>query len=201
MTSRTKTKPQKEAAQKTKLKFKVKLGEAPRQEELALEYEEEEEGKEACAPKHRHPHEAPPKPILPSFVNLRALERFPYSSFDDDSSHARKRRRVDVQADSFGEHLQLPIPQSQKEQRPPPFGPFAILNGLNEPPPNAAQSEIDRYCVMPGQACAYKVGHTVIARLRQQAEAQAGFDLRDFHDAVLRNGSMPLAVLERVVAG
>lgn len=82
--------------------------------------------------------EAPPKPILPSFVNLRALERFPYSSFDDDSSHARKRRRVDVQADSFGEHLQLPIPQSQKEQRPPPFGPFAILNGLNEPPPNAA---------------------------------------------------------------
>lgn len=81
--------------------------------------------------------EAPPKPILPSFVNLRALERFPYSSFDDDS-HARKRRRVDVQSDSFGEHLQLPIPQAQKEQRPPPFGPFAILNGLNEPPPNAA---------------------------------------------------------------
>jgi hypothetical protein len=78
-----------------------------------------------------------PKPILPEFVNLRALERFPYSSFDDDS-HTRKRRRLDVQADSFGEHLQLPIPQAQKEQRPPPFGPFAILNGLNEPPPNAA---------------------------------------------------------------
>ncbi|KAE8147802.1 hypothetical protein BDV25DRAFT_142411 [Aspergillus avenaceus] len=78
-----------------------------------------------------------PKPILPEFVNLRALERFPYSSFDDDS-HARKRRRLDVQADSFGEHLQLPIPQAHKEPRPPPFGPFAILNGLNEPPPNAA---------------------------------------------------------------
>ncbi|KAE8395250.1 hypothetical protein ETB97_005748 [Aspergillus alliaceus] len=79
----------------------------------------------------------PPKPILPEFVNLRALERFPYSSFDDDS-HARKRRRMDVQADSFQEHLQLPIPQAHKEPRPPPFGPFAILNGLNEPPPNAA---------------------------------------------------------------
>ncbi|KNG80356.1 MYB DNA-binding domain protein [Aspergillus nomiae NRRL 13137] len=79
----------------------------------------------------------PPKPILPEFVNLRALERFPYSSFDDDS-HARKRRRLEVQADSFGEHLQLPIPQAHKEPRPPPFGPFAILNGLNEPPPNAA---------------------------------------------------------------
>ncbi|GFF37350.1 meiotically up-regulated gene 152 protein [Aspergillus udagawae] len=81
--------------------------------------------------------EPPPKTILPAFVNLRALERFPYSSFDDDSL-ARKRRRLDVQTDSFGEHLQLPIPQAQKEHRPPPFGPFAILNGLNEPPPNAA---------------------------------------------------------------
>ncbi|KAL5332824.1 hypothetical protein BJX70DRAFT_96704 [Aspergillus crustosus] len=80
----------------------------------------------------------PPRPILPAFVNLRALERFPYSSFDDDSLQSRKRRRFDAQAESFGEHLQLPFPQAQKEQRPPPFGPFAILNGLNEPPPNAA---------------------------------------------------------------
>ncbi|KAL4757448.1 telomere repeat binding factor family protein [Aspergillus foveolatus] len=86
----------------------------------------------------------PPRPILPAFVNLRALERFPYSSFDDDSHQTRKRRRlgvgadIDVQPDSFGELLQLPMPQAQKEQRPPPFGPFAILNGLNEPPPNAA---------------------------------------------------------------
>ncbi|CBF76763.1 hypothetical protein AN4797.2 [Aspergillus nidulans FGSC A4] len=86
----------------------------------------------------------PPRPILPAFVNLRALERFPYSSFDDDNHQTRKRRRlgagteIDVQPDSFGELLQLPMPQAQKEQRPPPFGPFAILNGLNEPPPNAA---------------------------------------------------------------
>ncbi|KAJ5114761.1 hypothetical protein NUU61_000520 [Penicillium alfredii] len=81
-----------------------------------------------------------PKPILPAFVNLRALERFPFSSsFDDDARNgSRKRRRLDPQVDSFSEHLQLPIPQTQKEQRPPPFGPFAILNGLNEPPPNAA---------------------------------------------------------------
>lgn len=81
--------------------------------------------------------EPPPKPILPAFVNLRALERSPYSSFDDDSSHAHKRRRLVAQHDTFSEHLQLPRPQAQKE-RPPPFGPFAILNGLNEPPPNAA---------------------------------------------------------------
>ena len=82
-------------------------------------------------------YDPPPKPILPAFVNLRALERFPYSSFDDDSSHTRKRRRLD-NPETFSEHLQLPRPQAQKEQRPPPFGPFAILNGLNEPPPNAA---------------------------------------------------------------
>ena len=84
--------------------------------------------------------EPPPKPILPAFVNLRALERFPFSSsFDDDALQGpRKRRRLDLQTDSFSEHLQLPIPQAQKEQRPRPFGPFAILNGLNEPPPNAA---------------------------------------------------------------
>lgn len=82
--------------------------------------------------------EIPPKPILPAFVNLRALERFPYS-FHEDAVHVpRKRQRVDAHAESLGEHLQLPIPQSQKEHRPPPFGPFAILNGLNEPPPNAA---------------------------------------------------------------
>ncbi|KAJ5555075.1 hypothetical protein N7461_003545 [Penicillium sp. DV-2018c] len=84
--------------------------------------------------------ERPPRPILPAFVNLRALEKFPFSSsFDDDALQGpRKRRRRDLQSDSFNEHLQLPIPQAQKEQRPPPFGPFAILNGLNEPPPNAA---------------------------------------------------------------
>lgn len=81
-----------------------------------------------------------PRPVLPAFVNLRALEKFPFSSsFDHDALQgSRKRRRLEYQADSFSEHLQLPIPQAQKEQRPPPFGPFAILNGLNEPPPNAA---------------------------------------------------------------
>ncbi|WP_295188624.1 DUF885 family protein [uncultured Brevundimonas sp.] len=62
-------------------------------------------------------------------------------------------------------------------------------------------SEINRYCVWPGQACAYKVGHTVIARLRKEAEDQPGFDLRAFHDKVLENGSLPLAVLERVIRG
>jgi uncharacterized protein (DUF885 family) len=63
-------------------------------------------------------------------------------------------------------------------------------------PLNASNSEIDRYAVWPGQACAYKVGHTVIARLRADAERQPGFDLRSFHDRILKDGSLPLAVLE-----
>ncbi|WP_436355953.1 DUF885 domain-containing protein [Brevundimonas sp. CEF1] len=68
-------------------------------------------------------------------------------------------------------------------------------------PLDASNSEINRYTVWPGQACAYKVGHTVIARLRAEAQARPGFDLRAFHDKVLMNGSLPLAVLEAQMRG
>ncbi|HSX54119.1 MAG TPA: DUF885 family protein, partial [Sphingomonas sp.] len=63
-----------------------------------------------------------------------------------------------------------------------------------------SQGEIDRYTVWPGQACSYKIGHTVWVKLRDEAKAKAGanWDPRQFHD-VLRKGAMPLAVLERVV--
>jgi uncharacterized protein (DUF885 family) len=61
--------------------------------------------------------------------------------------------------------------------------------------------EIERYVVWPGQATAYKVGQLAILRLRDEAERELGpgFDLRAFHEVVLLNGSMPLAVLEDVV--
>ncbi|MEG3087011.1 DUF885 domain-containing protein [Sphingomonas sp. PB4P5] len=61
-----------------------------------------------------------------------------------------------------------------------------------------SQSEIDRYTVWPGQACSYKIGHTIWTRLRAEAEKKPGFSLKQFH-AVLLKGAMPLAVLERVV--
>lgn len=61
-----------------------------------------------------------------------------------------------------------------------------------------SQGEIDRYTVWPGQACSYKVGHTVWTRLREEARKRPGFSLKEFH-AVLSDGAMPLAVLERVV--
>jgi uncharacterized protein (DUF885 family) len=63
------------------------------------------------------------------------------------------------------------------------------------------QSEIDRYCSTPGQACGYKVGHTEILRLRDQAKARLGprYDLRAFDDLVLGAGAVPLTVLDQVV--
>ncbi|HZG07758.1 MAG TPA: DUF885 family protein [Allosphingosinicella sp.] len=66
-------------------------------------------------------------------------------------------------------------------------------------PEGSATREIERYSVWPGQACAYKLGETVISRLRGEMEAKPGFDIKAFHDAVLLGGSMPLTVLERRV--
>jgi uncharacterized protein (DUF885 family) len=65
----------------------------------------------------------------------------------------------------------------------------------------AVESEIDRYCVWPAQACGYKIGHLEFLRLREAARAKLGprFDLRSFHDAVLKGGAMPLEVLAQVV--
>jgi uncharacterized protein (DUF885 family) len=64
-----------------------------------------------------------------------------------------------------------------------------------------AQREIDRYVVWPGQACAYKVGHTIWAAQRDKAAKALGarFDIRAFHEAGLKPGAMPLSVLERVI--
>jgi len=65
----------------------------------------------------------------------------------------------------------------------------------------AMTSETDRYCVAPGQACGYKMGHNEILRLRAKAQAALGakFDLATFDDAVVKTGGVPLTVLSTVV--
>jgi uncharacterized protein (DUF885 family) len=62
-------------------------------------------------------------------------------------------------------------------------------------------AEIERYIVNPGQACAYKVGMLKIQELRKRAQTELGtkFDQRQFHDAVLKNGALPLDILEEQV--
>jgi uncharacterized protein (DUF885 family) len=75
---------------------------------------------------------------------------------------------------------------------------FVRTNGSSE---EEVQSEVDRYCTWPGQACGYKVGHSEINRLREKAQRALGqqFDLRLFDDALVQGGAVPLTLLERVV--
>ena len=67
----------------------------------------------------------------------------------------------------------------------------------------AVTTEVERYCVWPGQASSYKVGHNKWVELRSRAQAALGdrFDIKDFHAVVLGSGSVPLDVLEDQVDG
>ncbi|TCM21866.1 uncharacterized protein (DUF885 family) [Novosphingobium sp. PhB165] len=71
---------------------------------------------------------------------------------------------------------------------------FVERNGSNA---GEIASEVDRYCSWPGQACGYKMGHSEINRQRDRAKAALGtaYDLRDFNQAVVDGGNVPLDVL------
>jgi uncharacterized protein (DUF885 family) len=75
---------------------------------------------------------------------------------------------------------------------------FVTTNGDDR---GSVATEVDRYCVMPGQACGYKVGHLEINRLRDKAKAALGakFDLRRFDDAVVLGGGVPMTLLDTVI--
>lgn len=73
---------------------------------------------------------------------------------------------------------------------------FVNVNGSN---PLEVANEVDRYCVWPGQACGYKVGHNEILRLRDKARNELGpkYDLKAFDDAVVKGGNVPMDVLAK----
>lgn len=62
-------------------------------------------------------------------------------------------------------------------------------------------TEVERYFVYPGQACSYMVGCQTILNLRDKAKRALGakFDIKQFHDAILLNGALPLSILEKVI--
>jgi len=78
------------------------------------------------------------------------------------------------------------------------------IDFFKENAPKAEQDitvEVDRYIVMPGQALAYKIGHLKFRELRDSAAAALGarFDIRAYHAEVLRNGALPLDLLQQDV--
>ena len=74
---------------------------------------------------------------------------------------------------------------------------FVETNGSKQ---EEVASEVDRYCSWVGQACGYKIGHTEIVRQRTRAQKALGptrYDLRDFDDAVVKGGNVPMDVLAK----
>jgi prolyl oligopeptidase len=72
-----------------------------------------------------------------------------------------------------------------------------VMESIRSGPRSDVENEVDRYVIWPGQALAYKVGSRTITEIRERTKKRLGkrFDLRAFHDEVLRMGAVPLSIL------
>ena len=75
------------------------------------------------------------------------------------------------------------------------------MQSITGMPHSDVEAEIERYLVIPGQACAFKIGMMRMLAMRERAQQALGddFDIRDFHRVVLDHGAMPLAVLDDLI--
>jgi uncharacterized protein (DUF885 family) len=78
---------------------------------------------------------------------------------------------------------------------------IAYFVALDGDPEGFATREVERYCATPGQACSYKLGHSVWVNGRARAKAALGarYDIKDFHEAGLQCGRVPLDLLDKVI--
>ena len=78
----------------------------------------------------------------------------------------------------------------------PPKGPFEYTPA-NVDLDSTAITEVERYCVWPGQACSYMLGKLEFLKQRERAKKTLGarFDIRKFHDAMLLEGAVPLSLM------
>ncbi len=75
------------------------------------------------------------------------------------------------------------------------------MTGFESIPDEYVTAEVDRYIVNPGQASSYKIGEMKIIELREKARTELGekFNIKDFHNIILRNGPMPFEIMEKEV--
>jgi len=75
---------------------------------------------------------------------------------------------------------------------------FVTQSGLQ---PGSAAKEVERYCTLPGQACSYKLGHNTLVNGRARAIKALGakYDIKDFHEACLDSGVVPLDILDGII--
>ena len=100
------------------------------------------------------------------------------------------KRAVRLVVDSGAHYKRWPLEQS-----------IAYMTANTPMAPADIERQVMRYYVLPGQALSYKVGMLTILDLRRRSEDQLGedFDIREFHDVVLKNGAVPMQVLEELI--